>query len=127
MNHKLLQSNLQTIQHKLAEVKTDAAVARCFTDRAMQMYEEGNLDYNTASMCKYWVTDKNNEICSKCLQMFGGWGYMWEYPIARYYADSRAGNLSVFWIQQIFKNFLGMIYGGANEVMKELIARPIMS
>ena len=52
---------------------------------------------------------------------------MWEYPIARYYADSRAGNLSDLSIFQKFKNFLGMIYGGANEVMKELIARPIMS
>ena len=106
-----VQSNLQTIQHKLAEVKTDAAVARCFTDRAMQMYEEGNLDYNTASMCKYWVTDKNNEICSKCLQMFGGWGYMWEYPIARMFADSR----------------VYAIYGGSNEIMKELIARSIVN
>jgi len=62
-------SNLQTIQHKLAEVKTDTAMARCFTDNAMMMYENGTLDYNTASMAKYWVTEKNNEVCSKCLQM----------------------------------------------------------
>jgi len=100
-------SNLQTIQHKLAEVKTDTAMARCFTDRAMQMYEDGTLDYTTASMSKYWVTEKNNEVCSKCLQMFGGWGYMWEYPIARMFADSR----------------VYAIYGGSNEIMKELIAR----
>jgi len=104
-------SNLQTIQHKLAEVKTETAIARCFIDRAMQMYEEGTLDYTTASMAKYWVTDKNNEICSKCLQMFGGWGYMWEYPIARMFADSR----------------VYAIYGGSNEIMKELIARDIVT
>ena len=78
-------------------------------------------------MAKYWLTEKSHLNISKCLQLFGGWGYMWEYPIARYYADSRAGNKSVFWIFRKFKNFLGMIYGGANEVMKELIARPIMS
>jgi len=103
-------SNLQTIQHKLAEVKTDVAVSRAFIDNAMLMYENGVLDQNTASMAKYWVTDKNNEICTKCLQMFGGWGYMWEYPIARQFADSRVYS----------------IYGGSNEIMKELIARSIV-
>jgi len=102
---------LQTIQHRLAEVKTDAAVGRAFCDSAMRLFMEDNLDYTTASMAKYWLTEKSHLNISKCLQLFGGWGYMWEYPIARYYADSRAG----------------MIYGGANEVMKELIARPIMS
>merc|ERR1711990_648404 len=101
---------LQTIQHRLAEVKTDAAVGRAFCDRAMQLFMEDNLDYTTASMAKYWLSEKAHTNISKCLQLFGGWGYMWEYPIARYYADSRAG----------------MIYGGANEIMKELIARPIM-
>jgi len=102
---------LQTIQHRLAEVKTEAAVGRAFCDSAMRLFMEDNLDYTTASMAKYWLTEKSHLNISKCLQLFGGWGYMWEYPIARYYADSRAG----------------MIYGGANEVMKELIARPIMS
>ena len=105
-----IQSNLQTIQHKLAEVKTEVAVARAFIDNAMLMYQNGVLDQNTASMAKYWVTDKNNEICTKCLQMFGGWGYMWEYPIARMFADSR----------------VYAIYGGSNEIMKELIARSIV-
>jgi len=102
---------LQTIQHRLAEVKTEAAIGRSFCDTAMKLFMEDNLDYTTASMAKYWLTEKSHLNISKCLQLFGGWGYMWEYPIARYYADSRAG----------------MIYGGANEVMKELIARPIMS
>lgn len=101
---------LQTIQHRLAEVKTDAAVGRAFCDSAMRLFMEDNLDYTTASMAKYWLSEKAHLNISKCLQLFGGWGYMWEYPIARYYADSRAG----------------MIYGGANEIMKELIARPII-
>merc|ERR1711953_1309315 len=89
----------------------EAAFGRAFCDSAMRLFMEDNLDYTTASMAKYWLTEKSHLNISKCLQLFGGWGYMWEYPIARYYADSRAG----------------MIYGGANEVMKELIARPIMS
>ena len=52
-----------------------------------------NLDYTTASMAKYWLSEKAHLNISKCLQLFGGWGYMWEYPIARYYADSRAGKI----------------------------------
>ena len=106
----MIQANLQTIQHKLAEIKTDVAVMRSFTDTSMKMYNEGILDNQTASMAKYWCTDKNNEIVTKCLQMFGGWGYMWEYPIARMFADSRVYS----------------IYGGSNEIMKELIARNII-
>lgn len=101
---------MQTIQHELAAIKTDIAMSRNFTDTSIQMYEDGILDYNTASMGKYWVTEKNNENVSKMLQMFGGWGYMWEYPIARMFADSRVYS----------------IYGGSNEIMKELIARSIV-
>jgi len=102
---------LQTIQHRLAEVKTEAAVMRAFVDSAMVLQTKEELDYSTASMAKYWVSEKVHFNISKLLQLFGGWGYMWEYPIARAYADSRAA----------------MIYGGANEIMKELIARPIRS
>lgn len=102
---------LQTIQHRLAEVKTEAAVARAFVDRALWLQHLEELDYTTASMAKYWVSEMSHKNISKLLQLFGGWGYMWEYPIARAYADSRAA----------------MIYGGANEIMKELIARPIRS
>jgi len=102
---------LQTIQHRLAEVKTETAVMRSFVDAAMVLQTKEELDYTTASMAKYWVSEKAHMNISKLLQLFGGWGYMWEYPIARAYADSRAA----------------MIYGGANEIMKELIARPIRS
>merc|ERR1712131_508511 len=101
---------LQTIQHRLAEVKTETAVMRSFVDAAMVLQTKEELDYTTASMAKYWVSEKAHMNISKLLQLFGGWGYMWEYPIARAYADSRAA----------------MIYGGANEIMKELIARPII-
>jgi len=102
---------LQTIQHRLAEVKTEAAVGRSFVDSAMALETKGQLDYTTASMAKYWCSEMAHKNISKLLQLFGGWGYMWEYPIARSYADSRAA----------------MIYGGSNEIMKELIARPIRS
>ena len=97
-------------------------------NRTFQHHFKDNLDHTTASMAKYWLTEKSHLNISKCLQLFGGWGYMWEYPIARYYADSRAGKLSPKKLSDILTiHFLGMIYGGANEVMKELIARPIMS
>ena len=62
-------------------------------------------------MAKYWLTEKSHLNISKCLQLFGGWGYMWEYPIARMFADSR----------------VYAIYGGSNEIMKELIARSIVN
>ena len=67
----------------------------------------GALDAETASMAKWWCTQKQCEIVDECLQFFGGYGYMLEYPIARLYADAR--------VQKI--------YGGTNEIMKELIAR----
>ena len=69
----------------------------------------GALDTATASMAKYWCADKQNEIVDRCLQLFGGYGYMMEFPIARMYTDAR--------VQKI--------YGGANEIMKELIARTL--
>jgi acyl-CoA dehydrogenase len=70
---------------------------------------EGKLDAATASMAKYWTTEKQCEIIDRCLQVFGGYGYMLEYPIARMYAAAR--------VQKI--------YGGTNEIMKELIARTL--
>ena len=70
---------------------------------------DGKLDTVTASMAKYWVTDMQNKVMDECLQLFGGYGYTREYPIAHLYVDSR--------VQRI--------YGGANEIMKEIIARSI--
>lgn len=103
-------ADLQTIQHKLAEIKTEVSVARAFVDRCNELHNIGKLDSSTASMAKYWVTDLNNTAAYRLLQMFGGWGFMWEYPIAKAYVDARVQT----------------IYGGSNEIMKELISRQIV-
>jgi acyl-CoA dehydrogenase len=84
-------------------------VARVFVDHCVQRLLDGTLDAATASMAKYWVTDLQGEIVDECLQLFGGYGYMNEYPIARMWKDSR--------VQRI--------YGGTNEIMKVLIARTL--
>ncbi|XP_060075079.1 long-chain specific acyl-CoA dehydrogenase, mitochondrial-like [Ylistrum balloti] len=102
-------SNLQTIQHKLAEIKTEAAVGRAFVDQCLDIHNQRGLDSTMASMAKYWCSDLQNSIATRCLQMHGGWGYMWEYPIARAFVDAR----------------VQPIYGGSNEIMKELIARTV--
>jgi len=101
--------DFQNTQFKLAECKTEAEIARVFVDRLIGLHLEGKLDAAAASMAKYWVTDLENKVVDACLQMFGGYGYMSEYPIARMYRDSR--------VQRI--------YGGANEIMKALIARTL--
>ena len=98
---------LQNTRFKLAEVKTNVHVARVFVDDCIVKLRAGKLDTVTASMAKYWVTDMQNKVMDECLQLFGGYGYMWEYPITRAYADAR--------VQRI--------YGGTNEIMKEVISR----
>ncbi|KAK2895083.1 hypothetical protein Q8A67_012312 [Cirrhinus molitorella] len=104
-------ADLQVVQHKLAELKTDICVGRAFVDSCLQLHNEKKLDSSTASMAKYWATDLQNRVATQCLQLHGGWGYMWEYPIAKAFADSR----------------VQPIYGGTNEIMKELISRNIVS
>jgi len=101
--------DFQNTQFVLAECKTEATVARVFVDHCIEQHLKGKLDAATASMAKYWVTDLENKIIDRCLQLYGGFGYMSEYPIARMYRDSR--------VQRI--------YGGTNEVMKVLIARTL--
>ncbi|CAG0883088.1 unnamed protein product [Cyprideis torosa] len=103
-------SALQTVQHKLAEIKTEAAVGRAFVDQCIELHNMKKLDSSMASMAKYWITDLQNKVGYDCVQLHGGWGYMWEYPICRAYVDAR----------------VQAIYGGSNEIMKELIARPIV-
>jgi alkylation response protein AidB-like acyl-CoA dehydrogenase len=102
-------SDLQTIKHKLAELKTEIVVGRTFADRCIELLADGKLDNATASMAKYWLTDLQTKVADDCVQLHGGWGYMWEYPVARAFADGR--------VQRI--------YGGTNEIMKELIGRGI--
>lgn len=99
----------QNTRFVLAECKTEALAARTLLDHCITLHLEGKLDAATASMAKYWTTDKQCEIVDACLQVFGGYGYMLEYPIARMYAAAR--------VQKI--------YGGTNEIMKELIARAL--
>jgi len=99
----------QHVRFELAECATLARIARVFVDDCVEKYLAGDLDTVTASMAKSWVTDTQCQIVDRCLQLFGGYGYMTEYPIARLYADSRAQR----------------IYGGTNEIMKELISRSL--
>ena len=101
--------DFQNTQFKLAERFTEAKLARTFVDQCAMQLAEGKLDDATAAMAKWWTTQKQCEIVDECLQFFGGYGYMMEYPIAKMYADSR--------VQKI--------YGGSNEIMKLLIAREI--
>ena len=101
--------DFQNTQFVLAECKTEATVARVFVNHCIEQHLKGKLDAVTASMAKYWVTDLENKIVDRCLQLFGGFGYMDEYPISRMYRDSR--------VQRI--------YGGTNEIMKVLIARTL--
>ena len=99
----------QNTQFVLAECKTEATVARVFVDQCVGRLIEGALDTVTASMAKYWVTDTEGKIVDRCLQLFGGYGYMDEYPISRMYRDSRVLR----------------IYAGTNEIMKLVIARSL--
>ena len=97
----------QNTRFKLAEMQTEVQVAQVFVDKCLTLLLDDKLDTATASMAKYWVSDLENKVIDQCLQLFGGYGYMWEYPIARAFADAR--------VQRI--------YGGTNEIMKEVISR----
>jgi acyl-CoA dehydrogenase len=101
--------DFQNTQFKLAECKTEATVAKVFVNHCTERLVQGKLDAATASMAKYWVTDLQCKIIDECLQLFGGYGFMNEYPIGQMFRDSR--------VQRI--------YGGTNEIMKVLIARTL--
>jgi len=99
----------QNTQFKLAELKTEATIGRVFYNDCVARHLNGGLDAATASMAKYWLSDLQCKVVDECLQLYGGYGYMNEYPIARMYRDAR--------VQRI--------YGGTNEIMKLLIARSL--
>ena len=99
----------QNTRFVLAECATLASAARLFLDHCVVAHAQGGLDNPTAAMAKWWLTDVQCQVLDECVQLFGGYGYMEEYPIARMYADAR--------VQKI--------YGGANEIMKEIIARAL--
>ncbi len=100
---------MQNTRFVLAEIKTEATIARIFIDRCIDDMIVGRMDAVQASMAKYWISDLQCKVIDQCVQLFGGYGYMLEYPIAQMYVDAR--------VQRI--------YGGANEIMKEIIARSL--
>jgi alkylation response protein AidB-like acyl-CoA dehydrogenase len=97
----------QNTRYTLAELQTEVQVAQVFVDKCIELLMAEKLDTATASMAKYWTTDLQCKVMDECVQLFGGYGYMWEYPVTRAYADAR--------VQRI--------YGGTNEIMKEVITR----
>src|SRR5579871_3884779 len=99
----------QNTQFELAECKTEATIAKVFVDHCIERHVAGQLDTVTASMAKYRLTDMQAKVIDRCLQLFGGYGYMDEYPISRLYRDARVLR----------------IYAGTNEIMKLLIARSL--
>lgn len=104
-------ADFQNTRFKLAECATIAHVVRGFVNDCTQRLLDGTLDDEAAYMAKWWCTEQQCRVTDECLQLFGGYGYMAEYPIARLYADAR--------IQKI--------YGGTNEIMKDLIARKLFA
>jgi long-chain-acyl-CoA dehydrogenase len=99
-----------TFQHSrftLAEMETEVQVAQAFLDECLLEHAEGALGAERAAMAKWWCTELQGRVADRCLQLFGGYGYMAEYPIARAWADAR----------------ITRIYGGTTEIMKEIIGR----
>jgi acyl-CoA dehydrogenase len=102
-------ADFQNSQFALAECRTEIAAARAFVDDCIRLHLEGALDAATASMAKLWCTERQGIVIDRCLQMFGGNGFMADYPIGRMFVDAR--------VQRI--------YGGTSEIMKLLIARSL--
>jgi acyl-CoA dehydrogenase len=102
-------AEFQNTKFKLAELATKTHIARVFVDDVIAKVTNGTLDTVTASMAKYWVSDTQQEVLDECVQLHGGYGYMNEYLVCRMFADAR--------VQRI--------YGGTNEIMKELISRAL--
>ncbi len=99
----------QNTKFKMAEVATEARVARSFLDECIALHLEGRLDIPTAAMVKLWCSERAQRVADTCLQLHGGYGYMNEYPIARAWADLR----------------VSQIYAGTSEIMKEIISRSL--
>lgn len=104
-------ADFQNTQFKLAEMKTEVSIGRVFIDHCIRQFMDDKLDGTDAAMAKLWITELVGRVADQCLQMFGGWGYMWEYPIARAYADAR----------------ILRIAGGSSEVMKQIIGRSLFA
>ncbi|MFZ8997768.1 MAG: acyl-CoA dehydrogenase family protein [Ilumatobacteraceae bacterium] len=102
-------ATFQNTKFVLAEVKTEVDIAQAYVDQCVLQLNAGELSAADAAQAKYWCTDLQKRVVDRCLQLFGGYGYMLEYPIARAYADARVTS----------------IYGGTNEVMKTIIAKSL--
>ena len=102
-------ADFQHTRFLLAEIKTEIRIGRCFVDQCLRELMDGRLDAQAASMAKYWCSELQGRVVDACVQLHGGYGFMAEVPIARAYVDARAQR----------------IYGGTNEIMKELIARDL--
>jgi acyl-CoA dehydrogenase len=100
-------AEFQNTQFKLAECATLLQIHQAFLDRCTILLSNHKLTAESASMAKYSATEMHSKVVDECLQLFGGYGYMWDYPISRMYADNRVAR----------------IYAGTNEIMKVLIAR----
>ena len=103
-------ASFQNTRFKLAEVHSKSTMMRVFVDRCIAMHLEGKLDANDAAKCKMLSSELMMELLDECLQLFGGYGYMWEYPIARAWADGRQSRLA----------------GGTGEIMREIIGRELV-
>jgi alkylation response protein AidB-like acyl-CoA dehydrogenase len=99
--------SFQSSRFTLAELRTETNIARAYVDRCAQALDADELSAEDAAMAKWWCTELQGRVVDRCLQLFGGYGYVLEYPIARAYADARVTR----------------IYGGANEIMKEIVGR----
>lgn len=99
----------QNSRFKLAEMKTEVEIARVFVDRCIEALNDGQLTAEEAAMAKWWTTELQQKVMDQCLQLHGGYGYMLEYPIAKFYLDARVQT----------------IYGGTTEIMKEIIGRSL--
>jgi len=97
----------QNTQFKLAELQTEINLGRVYTDKMIEAFNDGELDDATVCGAKFWLTDMRCKVIDECLQFFGGYGYMQEYPICKMYLDAR----------------IGKIYAGSNEIMKGFVAK----
>lgn len=104
-------ANFQNTRFELAEMDTEVSIARVFVDRCITEHNgEGELSVPDAAKAKWWCSDLQNRVVDRCVQLHGGYGYMLEYPIARAFVDSR----------------VQAIYGGTNEIMKEIVGRSLI-
>lgn len=106
-NKKLV--DFQNTQFRLAEVKTELIVGRCLVDKLLESYLKNQLDADTAAAAKLWSSEMLGRAVDTCLQLFGGWGYMWEYPISKAYTEARVERIA----------------GGTSEVMKSIVCKSI--